>query len=390
MNIVLVDSNWKKFLPVSFTRPVSHLRCGILKVYEKWEKWLGSDSVSVSEAYLNNKFFKEIKGEALIINSKILPNKELVKAIRGLKDKEILTANGNWLAIKSAAGFNQESWKGAVPRIYKGDFTALEAWWDLYKMNGEQIELDFNLITQGRTSQSLPSSNNLIGPLNKIFIEEGAYIEGCTLNTQTGSIYIGKNAEVMEGGIIRGAFSVLDYTKVKLGAKIYGPTSVGPKCRIGGEVKNSIIQGYSNKSHDGYLGNSVIGEWVNLGADTNCSNLKNTFSPAKVWDYETQALINSGERFIGCAIGDYSKTGINSMINTASVIGVNVNVFGAEFPAKYVPSFSWGNTETYNLTKAWEVNQNIAKMEGEELTMEDYLILQNIQSTDLEVFQAMS
>ncbi len=390
MKIVLVDTNWKKFLPVSFTRPVSQLRCGILKINEKWEKWLGADSVAVSEGYLNEKYFQQFEGGALIINSKVLPNSELVGAIKKLEDKEILTANGTWLAIKSDSGFNQESWKDATPRIYSGEFSTVEAWWDLYKQCGSELETDFHLITDGRVSQKLSDSNTLIGSAEKIFIEEGAYVEGCTLNTNTGSIYIGKNAELMEGCIIRGGFSVLDGTRVKMGAKIYGPTSVGPKCRVGGEVKNSVIQGYSNKSHDGYLGNSVIGEWVNLGADTNCSNLKNTFSPAKVWDYETQALVDSGETFIGCAIGDYAKTGINSMINTASVIGVNANVYGAGFPEKYVPSFSWGKTETYNLNKAWEVNQNIAKMEGEELSMVDYLILQNVHSSDLEIFKEMS
>lgn len=390
MKIVLVDTNWKKFLPITFTRPVSQLRCGILKIHEKWEKWLGNSSVAVSEGYLNEKFFQDFEGGALIINSKVLPNPVLIDAIKSLEDKEILTANGTWLAIKSDAGFNQESWKDAIPRIYSGEFTTVEAWWELYKVNGQEIELDYSLVTQDRTSQPLSDSNNLIGPSNKIFIEAGAYLEGCTLNTNTGSIYIGKDAEVMEGCIIRGGFSVLEGTRVKLGAKIYGPTSVGPKCRVGGEVKNSIIQGYSNKSHDGYLGNAVVGEWVNLGADTNCSNLKNTFSPAKVWDYETRAFTDSGEKLIGCAIGDYSKTGINTMLNTATVVGVNVNVFGADFPEKYIPSFSWGKTETYNLTKAWEVNQNIAKTEGVELSATDYLILQNVHASDLEIYQEMS
>lgn len=390
MNIVLVDTNWKKFLPVSFTRPVSQLRCGVLKIHEKWERRLGLDSVAVSEAYLNDKYFHEFDGGAIIINSKVLPNEALIEAIQALEDKEILTANGVWLAIKSADGFNQESWKNATPRIYSGAFSTVEAWWDLYKQNGSEIELDFELITKDRKSESLSDSNTLIGSSDKLFIEAGAYIEGCTFNTQNGSIYIGANAEVMEGSIIRGGFSVLEDSKIKLGTKIYGPTSVGPKCRVGGEVKNSVIQGYSNKSHDGYLGNSVLGEWINLGADTNCSNLKNTFSPAKVWDYETQQLVNSGETFLGCCIGDYSKTGINSMINTATVIGVNVNLYGSDFPEKKVPSFSWGATETYNLTKAWEVNQNIAKMAGEELTAADYLILQNVHSSDLELYQEVN
>ena len=383
MKIVLVDSNWKTFLPVSFTRPVSHLRCGILKLHEKWEKHLKLASVAVSEGYLNAKFFKEFDGGALIINSKVLPNKELVEAISELKPSEMLTSDGKWIAIKSDVGFNKKSWEGVIPQLFKGEVKTIENWWDLYKVNGEEIENDFDLITKGRVSQSLSSSNILIGSLDRLFIEKGAYVEACTLNTQNGSIYIGNSVEVMEGCSIRGGFSVLDDSKIKLGSKIYGPTSIGPKCRVGGEVKNSIFQGYSNKSHDGYLGNSIIGEWVNLGADTNCSNLKNTFSEAKVWDYEKKSFECSGEQFIGCCIGDFSKTAINTMLNTASVIGVNSNVFGVGFQAKKIPSFSWGATETYSLKKAWAVNQNIAKMANEELTSFDFEILKSIQECDL-------
>lgn len=383
MKIVLVDTNWKNFLPVSFTRPVSQLRCGILKVYEKWEKLLNANSVAVSEEYLNKKFFKEVGGSTLIINSKVLPNKNIIEAIQGLEDKEILTSEGTWLAIRSEDGFDQEKWKDAQPITYSGGFSVLENWWDLYKQNGTEIENDFALITQGRNSKPLSSSNTLIGTSDKVFIEEGAYIEGCSLNTDFGSIYIGKNVEVMEGTSIRGGFSVLEESKIKLGAKIYGPTSIGPKCRIGGEVKNSIVQGYSNKSHDGYLGNSVIGEWVNLGAGTNCSNLKNTFSKAKVWSYDGEGMIDSGETFLGCCIGDFSKTGISTMLNTASVVGVNANVFGAGFQKKCIASFSWGVSEIYTLEKAWEVNKNIAQMNGEELSDKDYLILQSIYSSNL-------
>ena len=383
MKIVLVDTNWKKFLPVSFTRPVSHLRCGILKVCEKWEKLLNANSVAVSEEYLNQKFFEEVEGSVFIINSKVLPNKNLIEAIQDLQDKEILISEGNWLAVRSENGFNRDKWKDAHSVIYSGNYSTIENWWDLYKQNGTEIENDFLLITQGRISQRLSSSNTLIGNLDKIFIEEGAHIEGCCLNTDFGPIFIGKNAEVMEGTSIRGGLSVLDESKIKLGSKIYGPTSIGPKCRIGGEVKNSVFQGYSNKSHDGYVGNSVIGEWVNLGAGTNCSNLKNTFSTAKVWCYEEGNFINSGEMFLGCCMGDFSKTGISTMLNTASVVGVNANVFGSGFQEKFIPSFTWRESEIYALEKAWEVDKNIAQMHGEELSDKDYLILHSIYSDNL-------
>ena len=387
MKTVLVDSNWKKFLPLTYTRPVSHVRCGILKIHEKWDKYLNSESVSVSEVYLNNKFFKEFKGPALILNSKFLPSVDFLKAISTLEKGEILVGDKEWMAIKSDDGFKKDSWEGLKSKKFEGDVTLINSWWDLFKVNLQEIENDFKLITDKRTSQPLSKSNILIGPKNNIFIEKGAYLEGCTLNTNYGSIYIGEDVELMEGTIIRGAFSVLEGSKIKLGAKIYGPTSIGPKCRIGGEIKNSIIQGYSNKSHDGYLGNSVIGEWVNLGADTNCSNLKNTFTEAKVWDYETGELAATEEVFIGACFGDYSKTGINTMINTGSVIGVNSNVFGEGFPPKYIPSFSWGNGETYKFEKAWNVNLNIAKMAGEKLTKVDKDILKNVEKISSEIFE---
>lgn len=390
MKIVLVDSNWKKFLPVSFTRPVSHLRCGILKIYEKWENQLKLESVSVSEGYLNPKFFKDFNGAALILNSKFLPNPEYLEAIKNLKDGEMISSASGWMAIKSDVGFHKANWEGLNPIPYKGEISSLENWWDLYLNNGVEIQKDFDTITTGRVSQVLSSSNTLIGESNNLFIEEGAYIEGAVLNVNDGPIYIGKDVEVMEGTLIRGGFSALEGTRVKMGAKLYGPTSVGPKCRVGGEVKNCIIQGYSNKSHDGYLGNSIIGEWVNLGADTNCSNLKNTFSTAKVWDYESQSLEATGETFIGSCFGDYSKTGINSMLNTGTVIGVNSNVFGSGFPPKYIPSFSWGKQDTYQFERAWMVNENIAEMANEKLSEVDKEILKNVHTNSLEIFDHVS
>jgi UDP-N-acetylglucosamine diphosphorylase/glucosamine-1-phosphate N-acetyltransferase len=387
MKTVLVDSNWKKLLPLTYTRPVSYVRCGVLKIHEKWDKYLGSSSESVSEEYLNSKFFKEFEGPALILNSKYLPSTDYLSEISNLESGEMLIGEEGWMAIKSDVGFKKESWEGLQSKKFRGEVTVINSWWDLFKVNRQEIENDYKLITDNRTSLPLSKSNILIGPSDRIFIEEGAYVEGCILNTNDGPIYIGKDVEVMEGAIIRGAFSVLEGSKIKLGAKIYGPTSVGPKCRIGGEVKNSIIQGYSNKSHDGYLGNSIVGEWVNLGADTNCSNLKNTFSGAKVWNYESGTLEVSGEVFIGACFGDYSKTGINTMINTGTVIGVNANVFGEGFPPKYIPSFSWGENEKYQFERAWKVNVNIAEMAGEQLTKLDKKILKNIQESPLEIFE---
>lgn len=390
MKIILVDSNWKRFLPLTFTRPVSYLRCGILKIHEKWENIFSTESTSVSEDYLNIKYFQEFEGDVLIINSKFLPNSDLITAINSLKNGESLFANEGWIAIKSNNGFDKEKLNELHSVEYSGRVSSLNNWWDLYLQNGEEIKKDFELITKGRVSKKISDSNTLIGNLSNLFIEEGAYIEGSILNTLQGPIYIGKDVEVMEGSLIRGGFSALDGTKVKMGAKIYGPTSVGPKCRVGGEVKNCVIQGYSNKSHDGYLGNSVLGEWVNLGADTNCSNLKNTFSIAKVWDYESQSLEATGETFIGSCFGDYSKTGINTMLNTGTVIGVNSNVFGSGFPPKYIPSFSWGKEDRYQFERAWLVNANIAEMANEHLVEKDKEILKDVHTNSIEIFNHAS
>lgn len=382
MKVVLVDTNWKQFLPLTFTKPVSGLRIGILTLKEKWEHWLQLDSYAVSEDFLNPYFFKEFDGDAIIINSKVLPDAELVKKIQALESKQILTHNGTWVAIKSDVGFSAKSWEGLSATIYTNQITIIENWWDLYKKNGQQIENDFQFLTQKKKSLPLSATNTVIGDENKIFLEKDVYLEGCILNTLEGSIYFGKNTQVMEGSMIRGGFSALNDCKIKMGAKIYGPTSIGPNCRLAGEVKNVIIQGNTNKSHDGYLGNAVLGEWINLGADTNASNLKNTFSEAKVWSYQNNAFENSNENFIGCCIGDFSKTGINTMLNTGTTVGVNSNVFGANFPNKYIPSFSWGNTETYDFEKAWQVNNQIAEMGGKKLPQYLKNILQHVWDID--------
>lgn len=382
MKLVLVDTNWKNFLPLCFTRPVGEVRIGILKLREKWSRLFQLDSLLISEDYLNKKYFAEFEGGAYLLNSKVLPDADLVKVITALSDKEMLTANGTWVAIKSESGFNNKSWEGLTPKLYSNEISTLENWWDIYLKNGAELQKDFDLLTEGKTSQAISDTNLVIGDSNQIFLEEGVYLEGCTLNTQSGPIYVGANSEIMEGSIIRGGFAALNDVKIKLGAKIYGPTTVGPKCRVGGEVKNSVIQGYSNKSHDGYLGNSVLGEWINLGADTNCSNLKNTFSTAKVWDYAAGDFKASEQTFIGACIGDYAKTGINTMLNTGTSVGVNANVFGSDFPPKKVASFSWGGREQYDLSKSWSVNQNIANMNGESLHEVDQAILKAVFELD--------
>src|SRR5690554_5093173 len=263
---------------------------------------------------------------------------------------------------------------------YNDDLIKIEHTWDIFAKNDAAIREDFELLTEDRFSQPIPKSVNVIAPEN-IFIEEGAKLEFVTLNATTGPIYIGKNAEIMEGSIIRGPFALCEGATVKLAAKIYGPTTVGPYSKVGGEVNNSVIFGYSNKGHDGFLGNSVIGEWCNLGADTNNSNLKNNYAEVRLWDYETESFARTGLQFCGLMMGDHSKCGINTMFNTGTVIGVNANIFGSGFPRNFVPSFSWGGSSgftTYLTKKAFEVAQVVMSRRGVEFTDEDAAILEHV------------
>ena len=243
------------------------------------------------------------------------------------------------------------------------------------------MKTDFELLTKGRRSQPLSASNRLIGEPNQLFIEEGAWIEGAILNVQTGPIYIDKEATVMEGSLVRGGLYLGQGSTLKMGCKIYGATSIGPKCKIGGEVGNSVFLGNSNKGHEGYLGNSVLGEWCNLGADTNSSNLKNNYAPVRVWDYDSRRFADSGQQFCGLIMGDHSKSGINTMFNTGTVVGVSCNVFGGDFPRKFIPSFSWGNSkgfETYKLNKAFETAERVMKRRNRVLDETERTILEQV------------
>lgn len=374
MNYILVDTNKKNFHPLTYTRPVADLRVGIFKISEKWEKLLGSKVSYLTEEYLNKKFPVKYDSINVYINSKFLPTPLLIEQIEYLKPNQKLIHGNDWVACCSES---DELTVSSSFASYAADTdTILENWWDIYKFNSNEIENDIQNLELLNLS-FLNDNIYVIGDESKLFLHPNSKVNGVSFNTTNGSIYVAENAEIMEGSLIRGPFAILPGATVKMGAKIYGGTTVGPKCKVGGEVKNSVFQGKSNKSHDGYLGNSVIGEWVNLGADTNCSNLKNTLSEVKVWNFHSKKLENTGETFLGCCIGDYSKTGINTMLNTGTTIGVNCNVFGNEVPPKFIPNFSWGcnNTNRYDIEKAIKVNQKMADFVDEELTANDENIL---------------
>jgi len=366
MNIVLFDDETRQnLLPFTFTRPVAWIRMGILTLREKWEMKLGTRADCLTEPYLAGKYNRPSEGDCLYINGSVLPDDALVAAVKALKKGTRLTHNGILLAASTGSS-DEESWKSLAAAslesiTYTGSFKRLQYTWDIFAGNEQAITDDYELVTKGRVSAPLSPTNHVVNP-ERIFLEEGARVEHAFLNASAGPIYIGKDAEVMEGAMIRGPFALCDHSVVKMGAKIYAGTTIGPHCRVGGEINNSVIFGYSNKAHDGFLGNSVIGEWCNLGADSNNSNLKNNYSTVKMWNYKEEDFVSTGLQFCGLMMGDHSKCSINTMFNTGTLVGVSANIFGNGFPPKMIPSFTWGGSEgfsNYRLQEAMEVAQRV-------------------------------
>ncbi|MCB9223523.1 MAG: putative sugar nucleotidyl transferase [Crocinitomicaceae bacterium] len=377
MNIILDDNGHHyKLAPLTLTRPVAALRIGIETIAESWERLLKQHieikSVEYrTEDYLNAKFPEETH-LGLIIAGNIKPTPAVAKLVAELPQGDELFINGKWVADHGIAARHK-----VETTLPEEEFIYIENPWDLFQQNHNAILHDFNLITSGRTTQHLSSSNQVIGS-HPIFLEEGAKVECCILNAESGPIYIGKDAEIMEGSIIRGPFVLCEHSTIKMGAKMYGDTTIGPYCKVGGEVTNSIFQAYSNKGHDGFVGNSVIGEWCNLGADTNTSNLKNNYSNVRVYSYETRTMIETDVMFCGVIMGDHAKTGINTMLNTATSVGICANIFGGGFPSKYVAPFTWGgvlSNDKFELDKCYEVAENMMKRRGITLTEDDKFIL---------------
>ena len=381
MNYILFDGpSRNNLLPFTFTRPVADIRVGILTIREKWEFYLKTTTTTVTEDYLSDKYPMVEMGENVMVNASYLPNLELVEMIRNLKDNQAIFKDEDVIAFFTTEAQDDINFENYEAIEFAEDIIKIENSWDIFSKNGEAIEEDFELITKGRTSQPIPASNNIIAPEN-IFIEEGAKLEFTTLNASSGPIYIGKNAEIMEGALVRGPLALCEDAGVKMGAKIYGPTTIGPNSRVGGEVKNAVLFANSNKGHEGYLGNSVLGEWCNLGADTNNSNLKNNYAEVRLWDYQTEGFAKTGLQFCGLMMGDHSKCGINTMFNTGTVVGVSANIFGSGFPRNFVPSFSWGGNSgftTYLTKKAFEVAQIVMARREIEFTDQDKAILEHV------------
>jgi len=385
MQLVFSDAQyWEDFLPLTFTRPVAEMRCGILTFSERWQKILDSKEISwFTEMYLQQKFREPEKKESLFLVPNFLPTEAVIQQIKELKQGEALVYEDELIAAKiNMEGFSLSQIEKMTD--IKEELVFFKKPTDLFTYNHKAIDFDFELLTKGRISQELSSTNGFLGKKEDLFIEEGAEIEFSTINTKTGKIYIGKNAEVMEGCNLRGPIALCEGSKFNLGAKIYGATTIGPYSKVGGEVNNIIIFGYSNKGHDGFVGNSVIGEWCNFGADTNSSNMKNNYGNVKLWSYRTKAFEDTGLQFAGLIMGDHSKMAINTQLNTGTVIGVASNVFKEGFPPNLIENFSWGgfkDDEKFKLDKAYEVAARAMARRNVALTDEDKGILKHIFNT---------
>ena len=369
------QSTIRDFLPFTFTRPSAELRAGILTFAERWQRLLGVEKIAYNTAdYLSGKYPKSNTLEGtLSIYANFLPTPRLLEQLRSLKVGESITYQGRTLAF-----LGKSITLSSIPPIeWEEPLVVFEKPTDLFTYNDKAIDFDFELLTKGRTSAPLSPTNGFLGDKANLFIEEGAKVEFATLNCQKGKIYIGKDAEVMEGSHLRGSIALCEHATVNMGAKLYGATTIGPYSKVGGEISNSVIWGYSNKGHDGFLGNSVLGQWCNLGADTNVSNLKNTYNTIQLWDYQKGGYTSSGLQFCGVLMGDHSKTAINTQLNSGTTVGVFANLFSAGFPSKYIPNFAWGvSAEKYRLEEAFAVAERVMARRGIAFDQKEQHILQ--------------
>lgn len=362
MNYILFDGTVRDaLLPFTYTRPVAEIRIGILTIREKWELHLGNTISTLTEEYLTEKYPMVELAENIMINASYCPNEALVELIQNLQPNQALFQEDEIVAFFTEETQEEVDFDEYEIFQYHGNALRVQNSWDIFEKNDRALREDFELVTKDRESQPIPKTIQTVNPEN-IFIEEGAELSFSILNASSGPIYIGKDSLIMEGCVIRGPFALGEHSQVKMGAKIYGATTAGPECRLGGEISNSVLFGYSSKGHDGFLGNSVLGEWCNLGADTNTSNLKNNYASVKLWNYETERFADTGLQFCGLMMGDHSKSGINTMFNTGTVVGVCANIFGGGFPRNFIPSYSWGGSSgmtTYLTSKAFETAEKV-------------------------------
>uniref|UniRef100_UPI0040486A1E GlmU family protein n=1 Tax=Polaribacter sp. TaxID=1920175 RepID=UPI0040486A1E len=381
MNYILFDGDVRNaLLPFTYTRPVADIRVGILTIREKWEQRLGLTTTTLTEEYLEAKYPMVEMDHNIMINASFVPNDALVKMVLKLSENQAIFKGDDVIAFYTSTTQEEVDFSSYKQIEFEKELLQIKNTWDIFSLNDAAIRQDFDFLTKNKTSLPIPKSVHAINK-SQIFIEEGAQVTFASLNASTGPIYIGKDAEVMEGSVIRGPFALCEHSSVKMGAKMYGATTIGPHSKVAGEINNSVIFGFSNKGHEGFLGNSVLGEWCNIGADSNNSNLKNNYAEVKIWSYETERFAKTGLQFCGLIMGDHSKCGINTMFNTGTVVGVSANIFGSGFPRNFIPSFSWGGASgftTYQLPKVFEVAEKVYHRRNLSLEEEDKKILEAV------------
>ncbi|WP_324026665.1 GlmU family protein [Maribacter sp. BPC-D8] len=381
MNFILFDGPRRNhLLPFTFTRPVSEIRVGIMTLKERWEAFLKVSVTSLTEDYLSVKYPVNLEDSNVFIDASVLPSNELLKAVKALRSGERLMSGALIIAYLAANSKSADELSNLDVVEYKGDIVQINNTWDIFDKNADILQFDFDFITKGRKSQPISSTNQLIHP-ERIFLEEGAKVEFSILNATDGPIYLGKNSEIWEGSLIRGGLALCNNAIIKMGGKLYGATTIGPYSKVCGEVSNSVIFGYSSKGHEGYLGNAVLGEWCNIGADSNNSNLKNNYAKVRLWNYATESFEQTGLQFCGLMMGDHSKTAINTMFNTGTVIGVNSNIYVPGFPRNFVPSFSWGGASgftAYQPAKAFDAAKVMMARRGVEFDEVEANILTHV------------
>lgn len=382
--IILVDDATVKtdLLPLTYTRPVADLRVGITTIKEKWERATGAECRYLTDDYLSEKYPCFATGtDALFVNGNILPTEHLVSVILQLEPETELTCQGHRIAFRTSVKSAGEEYAGLTSVEYPGEITEVKFLYDIFLLNDRAVKDDFDYLTAGKESAPLSDSNIVIGDPSLVFLEPGAVVEGAFINTKNGPVYVGRDAEIMEGSALRGPVALCEHSVVNMGSKIYGATTIGPWCKVGGELNNVVMLGYSNKAHDGFLGNAVIGEWCNIGAGCVASNLKNDYTEIKLWNYNARRFARTGLQFCGLMMGDHSKAGINTMFNTATVLGVGVNVYGSGFQRNFLASFSEGSRAGFTdvpMSKFFDVARRVMARRGCELTETDCRIFEHI------------
>ncbi len=406
MKIVLFDlpQNWATLLPFTFTRPIAEIRMGIFTIKERWQRIFPEhEIVALSVNYLNDDKILDIEDEMLYINSAIIPDNKIISLIKKLSTYKGIKYDDHLIAYRGFIKYHEQSINFPFSElvffihphsphyqkcllqsenIFSDNPMLIQYPYQIFQWNDKIIEFDFENFVVGLPTGLLSTSNKLIGPEKRLYISPKAKVEGSVINTNTGYVFIDDDAEIMEGCMIRGPLALCQSATLKMGAKIYGATTIGPHCKVGGEVNNSVFLAYSNKAHDGFIGNSVIGEWCNLGADTNNSNLKNNYGEVKIFNYYEDRYVHTGLQFCGLMMGDHSKTGINTMLNTGTVMGVATNIFDAGFPPKHIPSFTWGGAKQlieYDIEKLFQTAQEMYKRRNKEWTERDKNILLKVR-----------